>query len=68
MKQNKVAVGIYLMSKVTSHAFASVHCCLVVTCSERADVLALICLVYLCFCHFPMWYPVSGVVIDCIDS
>ena len=24
-----------------SHAFASVHCCLVVTCWERADLLAL---------------------------
>ena len=25
------------------HAFASVHCCLVVTCWERADLLALAC-------------------------
>ena len=25
-----------------SHAFASVHCCLVVTCRERADLLALV--------------------------
>ena len=22
----------------------------------------------LCFCHFPMWCPGSGVVLDCIDS
>ena len=21
-----------------------------------------------CVWHFPMWYPVSGVVLDCIDS
>ena len=21
-----------------------------------------------CFCHFPMWYPGSGEVLDCIDS
>ena len=20
------------------------------------------------FCHFPMWYPWSGAVLDCIDS
>ena len=20
------------------------------------------------FCHFPMWYPGSGVALDCIDS
>ena len=25
------------------HAFMSVHCCLVVTCLERADLLALVC-------------------------
>ena len=29
----------------------------------------LVCDVYFCFCHFPMWYPGSGtVVLDCIDS
>ena len=53
------------------HAFESVHCCLVVTCWEKADLLALVstvCDVYLCFCHFPMWYPGSGVVLDHIDS
>ena len=50
-----------------SHAFASVHCCLVVTCLERADLLALVGDVY-CFCYFPMWYTGSGVVFDCIVS
>ena len=25
------------------HAFTSVHCCLVVTCKEKADLLALVC-------------------------
>ena len=39
------------------HAFASVNFCLVVTCWERADLLALVCDVLLCFCHFPMMYP-----------
>ena len=29
-----------------SHAFASVHCCLVITCSERADLLDLVGDVY----------------------
>ena len=29
---------------------------------------SLICDVLLCFCHFPMWCPGSGVVLDCIDS
>ena len=27
----------------------------------------LVCGVLLCFCHFPVWCPGSGVVIDCID-
>ena len=28
----------------------------------------LVCEVLLCFCHFPMWCPGSGAVLDCIDS
>ena len=35
---------------------------------KGADLLALVCGVKLCFCYFPMWYPGSGVVLDCIDS
>ena len=35
-----------------SHAFASVHCCLVVTCWERADLLALVGDVYHFFFFF----------------
>ena len=50
------------------YAFASVHCCLVLTCWEIAALLALVCDVNLCFCHFPLWYPGSDVVHDCIDS
>ena len=43
-------------------AFASVHCCLVVTCWERADLLALVCDVYFVFVTSPcgilgqVWY------------
>ena len=44
------------------HAFASVHGCLV--CWERADLLALVCDVKICFCYIPMWYPGSGVILD----
>ena len=45
-----------------SHAFASFHCCLVVTCCERADLLALVGDVYCIFVTFPcgilgqVWY------------
>ena len=28
----------------------------------------LVCEVFLCFCHFTMWCPGSGVVLDCINS
>ena len=57
-----------LLLSCVYHAFASVHCCLVVTCWERADLMALVCGLKLCFCWFPMWFPGSGVVLDCIDS
>ena len=50
------------------YAFASINCCLVVTCWEKGDLFALVCDVKLCFIHFPMWYSGSGVVLDCIDS
>ena len=43
-----------LFMSCVCHAFASVHCCLVVTCLERADFLALI--VFLSLSHV-----VSGV-------
>ena len=45
-----------------SHAFASVLCCLVVTCLERADLLALVGGVYRIFATFScgvlgqVWY------------
>ena len=45
-----------------TQAFASVHCCLVVTCWERADILALVGDVYCIFATFPcgiigqVWY------------
>ena len=45
-----------------SHAFASVHCCLVDTCWERADLLALVGDVYCIFVTIPcgilgqVWY------------
>ena len=44
------------------HAFASVHCCLVVTWREKADLLALVFDVYCYFVTFPfgilgqVWY------------
>ena len=57
-----------LLMSCVCHAVASVYCCLVVTGWGRADLLAHVCDVKLCFCHFPMWYPGSGVVLDCINS
>ena len=37
------------------HALASVHCYLVVTYWERADLLDFVCDVKLYICHFRMW-------------
>ena len=45
------------------HAFLSVHCSLVVTCWERADLLALLYVMFYYFVTFP-----CGVMLDCIDS
>ena len=57
------------LQSYVSHCFASVHCCLVVTCWERADLLALVGDVNL-FLLYSLWYPGSGVVhvLDCIVS
>ena len=49
------------------HAFASAHCCLVVTCWERADLLALVCGVKLVVVTFPfgilgqVWYLIVSI-------
>ena len=53
-----------LFVSCVSNTFASVHCCLVVTCRERADLLALVGDVYCTFVTFPygilgqMWYSI----------
>ena len=46
---------------------ASVYIYFVVTCSERADLLALVCGVYFEFVTFPLVSWVK-VVLDCINS
>ena len=56
-----------LFMSCVCHAFASVHCFLVVICWERADLLAL-CVRCLIFFHFPLWYPELGGVLYCSDS
>ena len=38
-----------LFMSCVGHAFASVHCCVVFTCWERAVLLALVCDAKLCF-------------------
>ena len=57
-----------------SHAFASVHCCLVDTCWERADLLALVGDVYGIFVTFPcgildqVWYLIVSFPDLCLLS
>ena len=49
------------------HAFASVHCCLVVTYWERSDLLALVCKFNCVFVTFPcgilgqVWYLIVSI-------
>ena len=50
------------------HLCMFVYLCLVVTCWERADLLALVCGVLTVSLSLSHWYPGSGVVLDCIDS
>ena len=45
-----------------------VSCSLVVTRWERDDLLALLYVTFVVFCHYPIRCPGSGVVLDCIDS
>ena len=55
-------LGLICVVSCVSHAFASVHCCLVVACWERADLLTLVGDVYCIFVTFPcdilgqVWY------------
>ena len=57
-----------------SHAFASVHCCLVVTCWERADLLALVGDAYCSFVTFQygilgqVWYLIVSFPDICLLS
>ena len=54
-----------------SHALAFVHCCLVVTCWERADLLTLVVDVNCIFVTFPcgilglVWYLIVSFPIIC---
>ena len=57
-----------------SHAFASVYCCLVVTCLERVDLLTLVDDVYCIFVTFPcdilgqVWYLIVSFPDLCLLS
>ena len=63
-----------LFMSCVCHAFASVHCCLVVTLREKADLLALVCDVYWDFVTFPfgflgqVWYLIVSISDPCCLS
>ena len=56
------------------HSFASLYCCLVVTCREKADLLALVCEVNCVFVTFPcsilgqVWYLIVSIPDFCCLS
>ena len=63
-----------LFMSCVCHAFASLHCCLVVTWRERADPLALVCDVYCYFVTFQigilgqMWFLIVSIPDPCCLS
>ena len=63
-----------LFMSYVCHAFVSVHCCLVVTCWERADLLALVWDVYCDFVTFSfgilgqVWYLIVLIPDPCCLS
>ena len=61
---------LFLFHVCLCHTVWSFPCSLVVTCWERADLLALWYMMFsfVLSLHFPIWCPGSGVVLDCIDS
>ena len=62
----------YLYFVFACHTVLSVTFSLVVTCWERADLLALLYVMFSCcfffVIYFPMWCPGLGVALECIDS
>ena len=63
-----------LFMSYVSHAFASVHCCLVVPSRERADLSALVCDVFHDCNSFPLgilgqvWYLIVSIPGPCCLS
>ena len=49
------------------HAFAFAHCCIVVTCWKRVDILALVCVLNFVIVTFPfgylgkVWYLIESI-------
>ena len=63
--------SVVLFMSCVCQAFTSVHCCLVVTCWEKADLLALVGDVYCIFVTFPcgilgqVWYLIVFIPDHC---
>ena len=49
------------------YAVFSLHCSLEHLLGKDWPPGYLVSVVFLCFCHLPMWCPGLGVVLDCID-
>ena len=55
-----------LFMSCVCHAFAPVYCFLVVP-AGKGLTSWLSFVMFIVFCHFPLWFPGSGVVLDFID-
>ena len=65
----ELLLWIILFMFCVCHALLSVIAALWSPAGQRANRLALLCVMFSgCFCHFPMWCPGSGVMLDCFNS
>ena len=66
-KKDARFISFVLFMSCVCHAFASVHCCLVVTCWERDDLLLLFVMLICVFITFPcgilgqVWYLIVSI-------
>ena len=60
--------NIFVILFLVLQAVLSVRCSHVVTCWEGLTSWLSCVWSFVVFCHFPVWCPGLGVVLDCIDS
>ena len=63
-----LSLVLFMFHDCVCNAVVSVPCSLMITRGERGDLLALLSVYFLVFCHFIIWCSGSGKILDCIHS